>query len=167
MIGGHSIRAATTNDASAVKTIAVESGLFAPDDMGDFDEMLSGYFDGTLADHSWVVLETAERTVVGAAYYAPEPFSDRMWNLYFIAVLPAHQAGGTGGALISHVEDALRRRGDEVARVLIVETSSLERFAPTREFYRKHGYDQEARIREFYGPGDHKVVFWKMLNPAV
>ena len=46
-------------------------------------------------------------------------------------------------------------------------SSSLERFAPTREFYRKHGYDQEARIREFYGPGDHKVVFWKMLNPAV
>ena len=134
--------------------------------MGDFDEMLSGYFDGTLADHSWIVLESAAGTVVAAAYYAPEPFADRMWNLYFLAVLPGHQADGAGGALIAHVEDALRRRGEAAARVLIVETSSLDRFALTRDFYGKHGYDKEARIREFYGPGEHKVVFWKMLNPA-
>lgn len=25
-------------------------------------------------------------------------------------------------------------------------------------------YDEEARIREFYGPGDDKVVFWKKLG---
>jgi hypothetical protein len=25
------------------------------------------------------------------------------------------------------------------------------------------GYDGEARIREFYRPNDHKVVFWKSI----
>lgn len=92
--------------------------MFAPDEMGDFDEMLSGYLDGTLAGHSWIVLEDESPEVVGAAYYAPEPFADRMWNLYFIAVQPGGHRSGAGHALISHVEDALRAQGDEVARVL-------------------------------------------------
>jgi len=30
-------------------------------------------------------------------------------------------------------------------------------------FYRDHHYDEEARIRQFYGPADDKVVFWKLL----
>jgi hypothetical protein len=47
--------------------------------------------------------------------------------------------------------------------VLIVETSSTDQYARTRDFYRQHDYDEEATIREFYGPDDHKVVFWKSL----
>jgi ribosomal protein S18 acetylase RimI-like enzyme len=102
--------------------------------------------------------------VVGATYVAPEPFADRLWNLYFLAVSPRWHAGGTGTQLVSHVEDELGRAGQDVARVLLVETSSLEQYAGARGFYRARGFDEEARIREFYGPGDDKVVFWKALT---
>ncbi|GAC1412447.1 MAG: GNAT family N-acetyltransferase [Mycobacterium sp.] len=138
--------------------------MFALDEMDDFNEMLSGYLKGTLAQHTWVVREDAHGDVVGTAYYAPEPFADRMWNLYFIAVMPDGHRAGTGSALITHVEGDLRRRGEDVARVLIVETSSLDGYDDARAFYRRHGYDEEARIRDFYGPGDDKVVFWKALT---
>ena len=37
-------------------------------------------------------------------------------------------------------------------------------YARTRAFYRHHGFDEEARIRQFYGPDDDKVVFWKSLG---
>ncbi len=50
--------------------------------------------------------------------------------------------------------------------MLIVETSSLDRFERTRRFYRDRGFVEEARIREFYGPGDDKIVFWKLLHRA-
>jgi len=50
--------------------------------------------------------------------------------------------------------------------VLIVETSSTDQYARTRAFYRQHHYDEEARIRDFYGPEDHKIVFWKSLEAA-
>jgi ribosomal protein S18 acetylase RimI-like enzyme len=159
----HRIRAATRDDADAAKVLAVASGLFAEDELGGFGEMLSGCFDGSLDDHSWLVHEGDDGEVVGAAYYAPEPFSDRMWNLYFLAVMPEHQGSGTGGVLIEHVEQTLRDAGENHDRVLIVETSDLDRFEPTREFYRKHGFDEEARIRQFYGPDDDKIVFWKSL----
>jgi ribosomal protein S18 acetylase RimI-like enzyme len=159
----HRIRSATPHDAGAVKMLAVSSGLFEEDELDGFDEMLSGYFDGSFDDHSWLVHEGDDGEVVGAAYYAPEPFADRMWNLYFLAVMPEHQGNGTGGAMIEHLEQTLRHAGEERARVLIVETSGLDRFEPTREFYRKHGFDEEARIRQFYGPDDDKIVFWKSL----
>jgi ribosomal protein S18 acetylase RimI-like enzyme len=157
------IRPATADDAQAIRTIAVATELFAADELDGFDERLTGYLDGSLADDAWLVLEADGGEVVGAAYYAPEPFSDRMWNLYFIGVMPDHQGGGTGGALIRHVEATLREKGEEQARVLIVETSGLDNFTLTREFYAKHGYDEEARIRQFYGPDDDKIVFWKSL----
>jgi ribosomal protein S18 acetylase RimI-like enzyme len=47
--------------------------------------------------------------------------------------------------------------------VLIVETSSVGRYDQARHFYRKHGFVEEARVRDYYGHGDDKVVFWKSL----
>ena len=158
------IRPAIAKDTAAIRTIAVATELFAADELDGFDERLMGYLNGSLTDDAWLVLEAADGEVVGAAYYAPEPFSDRVWNLYFIGVMPDHQGGGTGGALIRHVEATLHEKGEEYARILIVETSGLDNFALTREFYEKHGYDQEARIRQFYGPNDDKVIFWKSLT---
>ncbi|MEL6985054.1 MAG: GNAT family N-acetyltransferase, partial [Actinomycetota bacterium] len=101
---------------------------------------------------------------VAAAYYAPEPFSDRMWNLYFIATDPDRQGSGAGTRLIEHIEQRLRAAGPDVARTLIVDTSSLDAYAESRAFYARRGFTEEARIRDFYGPGDHKVTFWKSLT---
>jgi ribosomal protein S18 acetylase RimI-like enzyme len=144
-----------------VRTIAIDTGMFSDGDWPDVESVMSDSVRGELADHHWIVLEDDTATVVGAAYYAPEPFSHHMWNLYFLGVRPTSQGDGAGGALVAHVETVLRARGE---RVLIIETSGVESFEATREFYRKQGYTEEARIREFYGPGDDKIVFWKALH---
>lgn len=156
------IRRAVASDLDVIKRIAIEAKMFEPDDVGFFDGMLGAFLDGSAPDDEWLVVDDGG-TVGAAAYYAPEPFADRMWNLYFIAVDPRQQGNGIGGALLAHVEDRLRERGSEHARVLIVETSSTDQYARTRDFYRVNGYDEEARIRQFYGPHDDKVVFWKSL----
>ncbi len=137
--------------------------MFAAEDMGGFDETMAGFFAGLLTDHRWLVATNDHGEVIAAGYYAPEPFADRVWNLYFLAVAPERHRSGSGRALIEFAEQELRDLGPELARVLIVETSSLEAYAPARSFYAKQGFDEEARIREFYGPGDDKVVFWKAL----
>ena len=51
------------------------------------------------------------------------------------------------------------------ARILIVETLGTDEFLQTREFYLKNGFDEEARIRDFYEDGGDKVVFWKRVAP--
>ena len=158
------LRPAEPMDIDAIKSIAVETEMFGLDDTGFVDDTVAGILDGTLHDHRFVVHEADDGVVAGAAYYAPEPFSDRMWNLYFIAVSPLQQGRGIGGAMLDHVERDLCQAGPDVAQVLIVETSSTDRYARTRQFYPKHGYVEEARIRRFYGPHDDKVVYWKLIT---
>ena len=133
-VSGSVVRAAAGGDADVLRRLAIDNGLFEPDDMDDFDEMLGGYLDGTPEHHSWIVLDDADLGVLGAAYYAPEPFGDRVWNLYFIAVAAGQQRAGAGSVLIGHVEADLRGRGEGLARVLIVETSSLDGYEQARRF---------------------------------
>jgi hypothetical protein len=49
-------------------------------------------------------------------------------------------------------------------RMLIVETSGSPDFERTRKFYIQCGYEEEARIRDFYATDDDKVVFRKVLS---
>ncbi|MGB3294912.1 MAG: GNAT family N-acetyltransferase, partial [Phormidesmis sp.] len=68
---------------------------------------------------------------------------------------------GRGTELLQYVETDLR---DCDQRLILIETSGVGSFEPTRTFYRKNGYDEEARIRDFYNKGDDKIVFRKALE---
>ena len=153
------IRPATPGDFDALSSLSDDSGLFSPEDLAEVREMMTAHFDGDLGpDHRWDVYD--DGGVSGVAYYAPEQLSDGVWNLYMLAVDPRQQGSGQGAALVRHVEEAVAREG---GRVLLIETSGVDGFERTRTFYEKCGYVEEARIRDYFGPGDAKVVFWKSL----
>ncbi|MEO1623439.1 MAG: GNAT family N-acetyltransferase [Cyanobacteria bacterium J06632_3] len=157
------IRQATPDDASALNAIAKAIGLFQPHELEEMDGMIAEYFNGNLGDsHTWIV--SGDTPTMGAAYYAPEAFCDDggTWNLYFIGVDPTAQGQGIGSALLTYIEQRLTQCG---ARLLLVETSGVESFEQTRKFYRKSGFAEEARIRDFYKPGDDKIIFRKVLTP--
>jgi len=122
--------------------------------------MLVDYFNSG-GDHFWITDE--DEGAVGVAYCQPEPMTDRTWNLQLIAIQPDRQGKGRGSNLLRYVEQMLTARD---ARVLLVETSGLPTFERTRTLYIKRGYEEEARIRDFYAAGDDKVVFRKVLNVA-
>ena len=159
------VRRAERDDEAAVTELAVVNGMFGADEVGELVAMFRGAVEGELGDHRWLVaVAPPDDRVVAAAYLAPEPFADRLWNLYFLAVSPTQHGRGVGSHLVRHLEAELRHAGERVARILVVETSSTEQYAGARAFYRARGFGEEARIREFYGPGDDKVVFWKALT---
>ena len=153
------IRPATPDDRSAILEVAVDSGLFPAEAMVDFGDVVAEQLNNKAEGHGWLVHDSND-LVSAAIYYAPETFTDGTYNLYFIAVRDAEKGRGLGSALLRHVEAQLRQND---ARVLIIETSGLDGFALTRRFYLKHGYTEEARIRDFYAAGDDKVVFWRKL----
>jgi len=163
MTGALSVRPAVAADLEQIRALALDNGMFAPEDMSGFDEGLDGYLSGAAEGHRWLVATGAAGRVEGAAYVAPEPFGDRVWNLYFLAARPSRLRHGTGSALVAHVEESLQESGVDVARVLIVETASSSAYEGARRFYASRGFEREAVIREFYGPGEDKIVFWKSL----
>jgi ribosomal protein S18 acetylase RimI-like enzyme len=73
---------------------------------------------------------------------------------------PSRQGGGLGRDLMRRAEEAVQARG---GGAIYIETSSLERYSRTRRFYRHAGYRRAARLPDFYAPGDHKIVFCKIL----
>lgn len=152
------IRPTIRADIPAVKAIIDANDLF-PSDM--LEEMMASYFNGEASNDFW--LTTDANGPVAIAYYAPERMTQGTWNLYVIAVHPGRQGEGHGTALLRHVEDVLTACGE---RVLLVETSGLSEFARTRAFYHARGYDEEARIREFYQKGEDKVIFRKALGKS-
>lgn len=157
------VRPAQPEDKSEMMTVIAAIGLFPPDELEGLDTMLTDYFAGTLGnDHFWITDDDGTGSV-GIAYYAPERMTNGTWNLYLIGVHPDRQGQGRGAAMLRYVEQTLAERDE---RVLLVETSGLDSFAPTRAFYHKCGYDEEARIREFYNAGDDKIVFRKALTTA-
>ena len=117
---------------------------------------------GRTADDRWLVSGSGD-DVTAVAYYAPERMTDGTWNLLLLAVRPQQQSQGLGGGLVRWVEQDLCRTS---ARVLLIETSGAADFADQRAFYARLGYHEEARIREFYGPDEDKIVYWKSLSDA-
>lgn len=100
------------------------------------------------------------KTVQGYLTYGPTPLADGVFDLYWIAVDPKQQGQGFGQVLLRFVENEVRRhRG----RMLLIETSSKESYAPTVRFYQRSGYDEISRIKDFYRIEDDKVVFCKKL----
>jgi len=143
-------------DLPSLIDVVDTSGLF-PGEM--LTAMIGDSVDDDNSQEHWLTYETDKPVAV--AYFAPERFTSRTWNLYLIAVHVDHQGLGIGTQIMAHVESLLKSKGE---RLLIVETSDLAEFALTRKFYEGIDYTEEARIRDFYDDGDGKVVFWKKLN---
>ena len=156
------IRAATKHDRDAIFDIAVDSGLFEPEHLGELTDSVDAYFAAPQPGEQWLLAAGANPgQVLGAAYVAPERMTQGTYNLYFIAVRRALQGRGVGTQLLRRVEEVCRESG---ARLLLVETSGLDGFEMTRRFYRLHHYDEEARIRDYYAEGDDKVTFRKAVR---
>lgn len=98
--------------------------------------------------------------LLGYAAWGRVPLTQRSYDLYWIAVAPAAQGEGIGQALLARVEAAVAARG---GGALYIETSSRRVYDRARRFYRDAGYRQVARLRDFYAPSDHKVMFCKVL----
>jgi len=113
------------------------------------------------SDYLFLGAFTPEEELVGYACYGATPGTDRTFDLYWIAVDPEAHGAGIGTLLLREVE---RRLEGHHARMLVVETSSRSDYGPTRAFYERRGYNQAARVREFYAPGDDRIIFTKRFH---
>jgi ribosomal protein S18 acetylase RimI-like enzyme len=157
--------------AGRVEEILRRTGVFSPDEVRVARELLeeSAAFTGggdvaidrSPPPYSFLGSFTPEGELVGFACHGPTPGTDRTHDLYWIAVDPAHGRAGVASHLIEEVE---RRLQGQTARLLVVETSSRSDYLPARRFYARHGYAEAARVRDFYAPGDDRIILTKRID---
>ena len=150
------IRPTTHDDIAPLQAVLADTELF-PSEM--LPDMVSGFLSDDQSSDIWLTCE-ADGEAVGFCYAVPEELAEGAWNMLAIAIQPTNQGSGCGGAITRHLEAELKGRGQ---RILLADTSGTNGFARTREFYRKNGYVEEARIRDFWAAGDDKITFWKSL----
>jgi ribosomal protein S18 acetylase RimI-like enzyme len=152
------IRPTVPADTPDLLTIARETGVFKPLEIVALEEVLDDYHARhRLLGHRSVTIEQEGRPI-GFAYYAPAAMTDRTWYLYWIAVAKSTQARGVGSRLLHWAEAEITTSN---GRLLLIETSGLPHYEPTRRFYAKHGYHVAARLVDYYADGDDLVVFGK------
>ena len=156
------IRPAVRPDTPALIDLAIATGLLLPDETGFLQEVLDNLHAGRPGAGHQVHVWAGEQTgpPAGVVYFGPNATGERTWGLLWISVAPERQGGGIGGELVRFAEARIREAG---GRLVIIDTSSLPRFEATHAFYGKHGYEEVARIPDFYADGDSKVIFAKRM----
>lgn len=149
------IQTTSSNDIPGLKLVLDRTGLFP-------SEMLSDMLAPVLAGETEAFWLTCHRDgqAVGLCYTVPEELAEGTWNMLALAVRPDLQGKSIGAALVKAAEQFLK---DKDQRLLVVDTSGSDDFALTRKFYVQNGYEEEARIRDFWADGDDKVIFRKAL----
>jgi ribosomal protein S18 acetylase RimI-like enzyme len=157
------LRPATLDDIEAVLGVAVASSLFPADEVEALREVMEAVLDGRQGPDHQIALwaDAPGDPPAGVVYFGPDPMADRKWDLWMIAVNSDRQGQGIGGKLLRYTEARVRAAS---GRLLLIETSSLPKFEPTRAFYLRHGYREVARIPDFYADGDSKVIFAKRIG---
>jgi ribosomal protein S18 acetylase RimI-like enzyme len=150
-----------TADVPALRRLVASAGVFHAEERAVALELLEARLaHGAKSGYSFLFAERRGE-LLGYAAWGNAPLTRRTFDLYWIVVAPAAQGQGIGRALLKAVERAVGARG---GGSLYIETSSRKAYRRTRRFYRDAGYDEIARLRDYYAPGDHKVMFCKPIR---
>ncbi len=158
------IRPVQPDDRSRILEIVTAAGNFNDQEIATALELIDeALAKGEASGYIAVVAEMPGDPpgVEGYACYGPTPLTEGVYDLYWIAVDPKAQGHGIGRQLVEYVEKDIRSRS---GRMLLIETSSREEYAPTIAFYQRTNYELAARIKNFYRIGDDKLVFSKELK---
>jgi D-alanine-D-alanine ligase len=148
------------DDREAVRRMVGSTGVFSPVEVDVAVELVDDRLEcGPQSDYFFVFAEH-EGHAVGYTCYGKIPLTAASFDLYWIAVDKSFHGRKIGRTLLEETEKLIRQAG---GRQVYIETSNRHHYAPTRGFYLRCGYRQEALLRDFYAPGDDKVIYVKEL----
>jgi GNAT superfamily N-acetyltransferase len=152
---------AEPNDGFDILAISAGVEVFTEEEITTVDELWRDYLNrGAQASGYYFLVDRLRGRVRGFACYGPRALTEGTFDLYWIAVDKKKHGKGVGKALLHVVEEEIRQMG---GRLIVVETSGLDKYTPTRGFYESAGYTLEARLRDFYRLGDDLVIYTKHL----
>jgi ribosomal protein S18 acetylase RimI-like enzyme len=149
-------------DVRRVRDMVRSSNFFSEDETDLAMELVEERLQkGLTSGYHFLFAEKGDG-VLGYACFGPIPCTVSSFDLYWIVVDNSLRGSGLGREILDRVERNIMAWG---GKKIYVETSSRLQYRPTRAFYSKCGYRREALLKDFYAPGDHKMIFTKDLSP--
>lgn len=148
-------------DLHDIAALLEGTGLFRPSEVAVAVELVQDRIEhGPMSDYHFTFADLDDGELAGYVCYGHIAVTIGSYDLYWIAVRQDLHGRGIGKALLAKAEEAMREAN---ARNVYIETSSSEGYVGTRAFYERCGYMAECVVKDFYAPGDHKVLFSKSL----
>ncbi len=148
--------AVTFEDSENVRRIVVSSGFFSSDEIQVAVELVEERLSRGLESGYRFLFAEHEGVCIGYTCFGPIALTKAGYDLYWIAVDNPFRGCAVGRRLLAETLRIVECLGG--VRVY-AETSSRAQYAPTRSFYRTHGFVEEAVFKDFYDYGDDKIVY--------
>jgi GNAT superfamily N-acetyltransferase len=149
------------SDRDIVRAIVERTGFFRSDEVDVAVELVDERLSRGVASGYQFLFAECNETIAGYACYGPIACTVASYDLYWIAVEPRFQRHGIGQQLVSAVRSKVAdARGERI----YVDTSGRPQYAATRSFYERCGFHCDARLVDFYAPGDDRIIYAQRLD---
>ena len=155
------IRALVERDREKLYSILVETRVFTREEIKVATELIDIVLrDPNQEDYKIDCMANNNDQAIGYLCYGPVPMTQGTFDLYWIVVDPRSQGQGIGSKLLHFLEGVVRERK---GRMILIDTSSIPQYETTQKFYTRHGFQEVARVPDYYHAGNDRITFCKKL----
>jgi ribosomal protein S18 acetylase RimI-like enzyme len=151
-------------DRRAIYDILLNSGIFGRSDAECVDQMFAEALAQPGEDSYRFLSCWEDDRIVGFACFGHESLTQDTWDLFWVCVSGAARRKGAGRALLS---EAQHRAAQERGRLMVIYTSSTQKYAPARSLYESLGFARAAVVPDYYADSDDLCIYAKRLNQAI
>ena len=158
---GMRIRPLTGKDKAALRSMLIRCRAFTSQEINVAMELIEIVLkDKDQGDYRIDCLVNGQDLPLGYICHGPVPMTQGTFDLYWIVVDPDSQRQGVGSTLVTLLDEVVRGMN---GRMILADTSTLPQYEKTRSFYLSEGFQEVARIPDYYHPGNDRVTFCKRI----
>jgi ribosomal protein S18 acetylase RimI-like enzyme len=155
------IRPLARRDQARLHSMLIEARVFTREEIEVAMELIGIVLeDPNQEDYRIDCMANDEDQAVGYVCYGPVPMTQGTFDLYWIVVDPRCQGQGVGSRLLHFLEEVVR---EGKGRMILIDTSSVPQYEKAQKFYFRHGFQEVARVPDYYHPGNDRITFCKRL----
>ena len=152
------------DDIPIILGIIHSVALFSPEEKKVAIELAQeSLLKGAQSSYHFLFAEDC-REVLGYACFGYIPCTIDRFDIYWLVVHKKFQGLGIGKRLLKNTESEIAKMA---GNRIYIETSSRDAYKAARIFYSHCGYREEAILKDFYAPGDDKIIYVKQINSPV
>ena len=148
-------------DRGRLHSMLIDTQVFIPEEIDVAMELIDAVLNNPdQKDYKIHCMVDEEDHPVGYICYGPTPMTQGTFDLYWIAVNPDFQKKKVGSKLIDFLEGVVREEG---GRIILAETSTIPQYEKTQSFYLRKGFQEVAKVPDYYSPGNDRITFCKKI----
>ena len=149
------------SDLGVIREIIKSSQVFSPQEVDiAVDLALERLNKGIRSGYHFLFADHPGNTIAYSCF-GPIPGTLGSFDIYWIVVHKDYKNLGYGRKLLERTESLIKSMG---GTRIYIETSSRNAYEDARLFYLHLGYKEDAMVRDFYAPGDAKMIYVKRIK---